>query len=263
MSHFSLSIAGLNIALQVENDNFRHKLEDRFQRFISYEQKIDAHIHFQLTDAEIRTPWQEPQLVWDDEGCTLSAPGIEGRIVLFNNQAFLHISPARSLTEVEQIIRICTAVWVNQFGGLMVHGAGIVTHTSGYLFLGVSGTGKTTVSRLSRDAYVLNDDLVVLMPKNQNWQIWATPFSNPSQEKPNPGYAPLMVICKLVQATQHQLIPISPAISAAELLSHVIVLNSYPKFTEPVLRRCLAIVKLVKNFELRFLPDEGFWKLLP
>lgn len=262
MKIMTLSIAGLQLGLQVENENFYNRLIQRFDRFINPDQNPNAWIGLHLTSNQPRVPWSEPLLSWEKDGCELTAPGMNGRIDSESRQAAFQISPAQSLQEVEHLIRICTAIWIFQMGGLLVHGAGLVYSGNGYLFVGVSGAGKTTASRLSKQAYVLNDDLVVLMPEDDVWQVWATPFSNPSQVKPNPGHALLKVMCKLIQDKAHDLVPITQALAAAEIISHVVVINSYPAHTSSVFQRCLKIVKLLQNYELHFLPDDGFWELL-
>ena len=93
---------------------------------------------------------------------------------------------------VDYYLRVVLAIIVFQAGGLMLHAAGIVRHSGAYLFLGHSGSGKTTVSRLSSGDLVLNDDLVVLLPLERAWQVHATPFSNPTQVQPAPGRADLL-----------------------------------------------------------------------
>ena len=67
--------------------------------------------------------------------------------------------------EVEYFLRVIYALLVFQAGGLLFHAAGIVRDGQCYLFFGHSGSGKTTVARLSSTDLVLNDDLVVLIPR--------------------------------------------------------------------------------------------------
>ncbi len=69
--------------------------------------------------------------------------------------AEFQISPSRSMQEVEYLIRIASAIWIFEKGGLLIHGAALVRNERGYLFTGHSGAGKTTVCRVSKDALIL------------------------------------------------------------------------------------------------------------
>ncbi len=59
----------------------------------------------------------------------------------------------------------------------MVHGAGIDGEGRGYLFLGQSGAGKTTVAGFARKEDVLSDDSPVLGSVNGKFYIYSSPFS--------------------------------------------------------------------------------------
>jgi hypothetical protein len=59
----------------------------------------------------------------------------------------------------------------------MVHGAGIDGEGRGYLFLGQSGAGKTTVAGFARKEDILSDDSPVLGSVNGKFYIYSSPFS--------------------------------------------------------------------------------------
>ncbi len=262
---YSASVRITNLIFELCSDNlsFHQKLIARFKNFLASGSPVQVSITFNLTKELIRDFWQEPLLEWGAETCRVSATGIEGVINVEKKNAVFDVSPTRTIYEIEQIIRIAAAIWVYQYGGLLLHGAGLVNDNKGYLFTGVSGAGKTTVCRVSKQANILNDDLVGLIPENGEWQIWSTPFSNPTQVTPNPGHAIFFSMFRLIQANQHRLDEITAAVALAELISHVVVVNSNNKMTESVFLRCLSAIQKIYHYELYFLPDDGFWSLLP
>ncbi len=263
MYSVSVQIANLIFELCSDNLSFHQKLSARFRNFLTSESPIQVSMTFNLTKEVVRDLWQEPSLEWAGEACRVSAAGIEGVINLEANRAVFDVSPTRTIYEIEQIIRIATAIWLYKYGGLLLHGAGLVNDNKGYLFTGVSGAGKTTVCRVSKEAYILNDDLVGIMPDNGGWQVWSTPFTNPTQVEPNPGHASFFSMLRLIQANQHRLTEMTAAVAMAEMISHVVVVNSNANLTESVLLRCFSIIQIISYYELYFLPDDRFWHLLP
>ena len=133
-----------------------------------------------------------------------------------------------------------------------------VTVLSGFL-----GAGKTTVARHSPDDLVLNDDLVLLMPRDNRWFAYATPFTNPTQIAPRgPFCAPLALVCRLIQARQVSLVHMSPGAAMAEVLASVPLLATEPLYATQLLERIEALITAVPIYWLHFLPDSSFWDVV-
>lgn len=64
--------------------------------------------------------------------------------------------------------------------GLLVHGAAIRDHDRGYVFIGPSGAGKTTISQFwaqkEGDYAVLGDERIVLRRETGGWFAYGTPW---------------------------------------------------------------------------------------
>lgn len=258
-----IAIGNLPVHIQVDNNNFFQRLESRFLDFNISTEETPAKIIINLESGGQKSVWEEPTLHWDEVGCSVTAPGVHGKIDGSKREACFEVSPFRSLQEIEHLIRLATAIWVYQSGGLLFHAAGISRQNKGYLFTGQSGAGKTTVCRVSRDVIILNDDLVVLTPQNGDWCVWTTPFTNPTQVHPNLGTAKLCAILNLVQDVNHEVLPIPTASAAADLMTHIPFVATNKAFMREIFSRCISIVQRVDTYELHFLPDDGFWSLIP
>ncbi|MBN1832484.1 MAG: hypothetical protein JW896_10260 [Deltaproteobacteria bacterium] len=57
-----------------------------------------------------------------------------------------------------------------------MHGAALVKSGKGYLFLGDSGAGKSSLSNISNEALVLSDDSPILSRRNGNYQVFSSPY---------------------------------------------------------------------------------------
>lgn len=190
-------------------------------------------------------------------------PAVAARIDLAACHAELRATPAFAVEAVEQLLRVACAMLALAGGGLLLHGAAIASAQRGYLFLGPSGAGKTTVARCSPGRRVLNDDLALLWPTAHGWDLIATPFSNPSQLAPEgPGQAALTALLHLRQAPALALAPIRPASAVAALAARAPLVGLDPAAGALLLRRARSICAIVPSASLSFLPDPGFWQLI-
>ncbi len=80
---------------------------------------------------------------------------------------------------IENYLRILSAHKVLQYGGVVLHSAGLIFDGMAYLFCGRSNSGKTTLTRkaYSAGAAVLSDDINLVLPGGKGYQAYAVPFT--------------------------------------------------------------------------------------
>ena len=161
-------------------------------------------------------------------------------------------------------------VMVNR-GRLMVHGAGIKKRTGkgGYLFLGTSGAGKSTVAALSSGDIVLTDDATVIEVAGGACHIHATPFRQVGSERgPRKRmYLQQEKLDKLLFLHQSEATSIQPREQRnafTELLKEH--LHCFEVMGEPLKRQafylCRAVCEMTPAYDLFFRNDPGFWELV-
>jgi len=91
---------------------------------------------------------------------------------------------------------------------LMMHASVTVKDDKGYIFLGHSGTGKSTHSRLWQeryaDAWLLNDDNPVVRIVGEEIRVYGTPWSGKTPCYKN-TYAPVAAIVQLQQGPENKI----------------------------------------------------------
>jgi len=196
----------------------------------------------------------------------LDAAGIHGRIALRDRQAQLqHYGPV-AFSELEYFLRIACALLVYHAGGLLVHAAGLQVDGAVYLFIGQSGSGKSTVVALSREAVALGDDLILLRPTPGGWQAYGTPFWNldarGADVRCSAHSGPLTGIYKLVQDPDVYLEALSLPVAVAELVANCPVVNGIAVDLPELVGRCRTLARAVPPAALHFRKDPGFWQLI-
>jgi hypothetical protein len=107
--------------------------------------------------------------------------------------------------------------------GLIFHSSGIIYSGHGLLFVGRSGTGKTTIVRLfPKVSKLLSEDRVIVRNTGPQHQIFGTWFHDFSVDTV-PGPAPLRAIFMLNQSGENKIKKIDKTSHAVELLAPCLV----------------------------------------
>jgi len=194
----------------------------------------------------------------------LDAAGIHGRIVPGDWQAQLQYCGSVALSELEYFLRIACALRAFHAGGLLVHAAGLQVSGAVYLFIGQSGSGKSTVVALSQEAVALGDDLILLRPSPDGWQAYGTPFWNLGARVRCSAArcGPLAGIYKLVQDPDVYVEPLPLPVAVAELVANCPVVNGLAPDLPELVSRCRTLACAAPPMALHFRKDPGFWQLI-
>jgi hypothetical protein len=143
--------------------------------------------------------------------------------------------------------------------GVEVHACGIVdANEKGYLFLGSSGAGKSTMAKLWQGqpgVRVLSDDRIILRREGRDFWIHGTPWHGDAGFS-SPGRALLKSAYFLERGLKNEGIPLRKAEASGRLFA-----SSFPPFysmeaIEFILDFLGKMVDHIPVYELRFFPDQ-------
>jgi hypothetical protein len=144
--------------------------------------------------------------------------------------------------------------------GVEVHGCGLVDpDTGGHLFLGHSGSGKSTTARIwetFRSPQILSDDRIILRLHDGELWMYGTPWHGEAAFA-SPARAKLERIHILRQGSENRFSQLSKARAVGEVFA-----RSFPPFhSQAGLERTLEFIKraldAVPCYEFAFLPDSS------
>lgn len=260
----TIAIANIPVSIYLGEETQRKQLSERYDKFFSDEQAV-FHVYIKTQPVQVSSNFiAEVKFHYDSDGNKIrfDLPGFSGYIDLLQGQAELINSKYSLVETTDYMLRILLALLVFKKGGILFHGAGIIRNRKTYLFFGHSGSGKSTVARLSPQDIVINDDLVVLMPVDNKWIVFATPFWNPSQVRPVPDSAPLTGLYRLVQDKQVYLEGIAGGQALAELIANIPVIPDNPFMNSELFVRGRQLLEEIPIYRLHFLPDDSFWQVV-
>lgn len=144
--------------------------------------------------------------------------------------------------------------------GVEVHGCGLIDRDyGGFLFLGHSGAGKSTTTRLwqsVRNPEILSDDRVILRLRDGELWMYGTPWHGEAAFASNSG-AKLTRIFILQHGARNGVLSLPPVQAVGELFA-----RSFPPFhsaqgLQNTIEFLERAVKAVPCYEFQFLPDRS------
>jgi hypothetical protein len=140
--------------------------------------------------------------------------------------------------------------------GVMLHACGIDDRGYGYLFLGNSGHGKSTIARLwsENQATVLNDDRIIVREKNGELLMYGTPWPGDFKEVSSKGL-PIRKLFFLRHGEKNSVIPKNGAEAVLMLLTRCFPPIWDKKGMEYTMDLCHRIVHKIPCYEFSFEPD--------
>lgn len=117
------------------------------------------------------------------------------------------------------IVEVCLLTRLAREGGLLLHSAGVLAPTGGYLFTGASGAGKSTLSGFfdTRGASVLSDERMIIRKSGETFVMHGTPWVGSGAYAKNES-GPLTELFCISHGPQHQIENLSPGAVLARLL---------------------------------------------
>jgi hypothetical protein len=145
---------------------------------------------------------------------------------------------------------------LSHLGGLLFHACGIEDRGLGYLFLGNSTHGKSTMARLwsENQATVLNDDRVIVRKKDGELWMYGTPWHGDFAEV-SPKGIPINRIFFLRHGKRNKAVPKEDREAVSMLLTRCFPPLWDKKGMDDSVGLCHLIANKLPCYELSFIPN--------
>jgi hypothetical protein len=261
---FSLAIAGLNVGVRCKPPQLAQILQDRYSDFSQSGKPSILNVEIEWDGHDRKSSLLDTNTVFQEGIVHFTAQGYRGFIDEFSGKGQLQLSSVQPVEEIDYYLRVVFSLLAHRANGILFHAAGIIREGYAHLFFGHSGSGKTTVCRVSAETHtILNDDLILLMPEGDAWQAYGTPFWNPTQVKPTPQSAPVKAMYRLTQAKLVSVRELAASQAIAAMFANVPIIPQDPVRSMRLLDTLTKIQGTVPVQELLFLPDDTFWNVIP
>lgn len=168
------------------------------------------------------------------------------------------------------VYNLLLATWWHVLrGGLCLHSTAVARERDGFLFLGGSKAGKTSVAQLSASIghSALGDDLnFVIRDEEHNYTLAAAPSPQPSPVGYSALRPPLKGVFTLVKDYNEYLVPMSPMLTARALFDGFMQTPSVKRLPYEAVGLAFStaceIARKVPGYELHFRKSPNFWDVI-
>jgi hypothetical protein len=251
-----VTIGRIPISLSTGSAAFSDLLRQRYHGFLS-SSRTEFELEFDLDDG--RAVSNDDVRVWRE--------GTEWRIERGDFCARWNPQTGRGLVKqnpnpysLDAVLRIVHSLLLAGRRGFLLHSASAICDGQAYLFSGLSGAGKTTVTRLApQDVTLLTDEVSYIQASAGGYAAFGTPFAGELAKAGENCSAPISALFFLEKGRDNRIEELPPSESVRRLMRNILFFAEDPALVESLLETACDFVSRVPIRRLTFYPDQRVW----
>jgi hypothetical protein len=251
-----VAIGGIPICLSTTHEHFYELLRNRYAGFLCPESS-EFCLDFEIVEG----------VGVADEDVRVRREGDEWRITRGDFVAHWNrrtgtgsVRQNANPYSLDSVLRILHSLILAERGGFLLHAASAICDDSAYLFSGVSGAGKTTMTRLAPpDATLLTDEISYIQPGASSYRAFGTPFAGELAKAGENTCANIAALFFLEKGPANKLDEVPPSEAAKRLMRNILFFAEDAFLVEKILASACDFVARVPIRRLTFYPDERVW----
>ena len=251
-----VEIGGIPVSLSTDSASFRDLLCQRYSGFLS-SSRAEYELDFQLTeqgtisDDDVRVR-REGRQWWIERG--------DFRAHWDPDSGRGWVKQTPNPYSLDSVLRILHSLILAARGGFLLHAASAVCDGRAYLFSGVSGAGKTTMTRLAPSGIsLLTDEISYVRPGAGGYWAYGTPFAGELAKSGENCTAPVSALFFLEKGPKNRTDEISSAEAVRGLMRNILFFADDRGLVEKLLATACDFVAGVPIRRLTFYPDPRVW----
>lgn len=256
----TVDIGGIAIRLRSGDADFRSLIEQRYSSFVNpaappaYTFDIDLRSPSHVSDSDAiaftrGSTWIVQRGDFQAEWDIRSRHGV--------------VRQSANPYSLDTVLRITHSLALAAEGGFLLHAASAVRNGRAFVLAGISGAGKTTMSRLAPpDATVLTDEISYLRRDEDGYRAYGTPFAGELARIGANVSAPIDTVFLLEKGQDNRIEAVSEIAAARALLRHLLFFANDGELVTKIFDSVLDFVRRVHVVKLVFTPDARAWELI-
>jgi len=251
-----VEIGGIPIALSTCDDGFLDLLRQRYIGFLSssspeFELEFDLTSTVPVSDDDVRVRRDGDEWLIERGDFHARWDPRSGRGSVRQNA---------NPYSLDSVLRILHSLILAQRGGFLLHAASAICDGRACLFSGVSGAGKTTMTRLAPpDITLLTDEISYLRPNAEGYSAFGTPFAGELARAGENCTASVSALFFLEKGPENCVHELSSAEAVRRLMRNILFFAEDRGLVEKLLATACEFVARVPIRRLTFYPDARVW----
>jgi len=264
--HLTIEIGGMPVRVNTSDAAFLGMLQDRYTGFVGSSESAAVEFDVDLVTPRFADPDADVRVTQRFGKWTLERGDFRAEWEPLSGTG--RIRQSANPYSIDAVLRIVhTLVLAQEGSGFLLHAASAIRNGKAFLFAGVSGAGKTTISRLAPpDATLLTDEIsyVRKKPREQGggYEAFGTPFTGELAKLGENVSAPISGLYLLAQGPQNRIEPVAPGQAARELLANLLFFAEDQGLVQRAFHAACEFVSQVPVSRLTFVPDARVWEMI-
>lgn len=165
---------------------------------------------------------------------------------------------------LDSVLRILHSLILAERGGFLLHAASAMCEERAYLFSGVSGAGKTTMTRLApADVTLLTDEISYVRTVREigfgSYRAFGTPFAGELARAGENCSAAIGGLFFLEKGPENRIEQVPSAEAVRRLMRNILFFGADSRLVDKLLSSSFDFVARVPIRRLTFYPDSKVW----
>lgn len=257
----TMNIGGISILLNSDNEDSLAPINEIYSNFISNDADptLKIEINTWADKERLNSDLESIEVISDDDLYRIFWNSFYGEFNLNDLKGKLKCTDPRDLNNY---LRVVYSLVLLKENGFLVHAASIIKNSAGFLFPGKSGTGKTTITRLSTDSILLSDEISLVKMVDGKYHVFGTPFWGELAIAGENTHAALNHVYLPEQDKENYRKSASFTKTLEKLIPNVLFFLDDDKLKMQLFDICYDFANSVPAYDLHFLPDPSFWGVI-
>lgn len=261
-----IEIGGMPVRVHTTEPGFLEMLQNRYAGFVSSSERAEIEFDVDLTPPRSADPDADVSVTHERGRWTLQRGDFRAQWEPALRRGWIRQSA--NPYSIDAVLRIVHTLVLARQGGFLLHSASAIRNGKAFLFAGVSGAGKTTISRLAPpDATLLTDEISYVRRtdvrnRDAGYTAFGTPFTGELAKLGENVSAPIAALYLLAQGPENRIDPVAPGDAARSLLANVLFFAEDEELVQSTFHSAFEFVSRVPVSRLTFVPDARVWDLI-
>jgi hypothetical protein len=261
-----IAIGGVPVRVNTTDLDFLEMLHGRYAGFVSGDEHAELDFDVELGSSQFADPEADVS-VTHGSGRWLIERG-DFRAEWEPSTRTGRIRQSANPYSIDAVLRIVHTLVLAKQGGFLLHSASAIRNGKAFLFAGVSGAGKTTISRLApADATLLTDEISYVRKVNvprqgEGYVAFGTPFTGELAKLGENTSAPVAALYLLAKGPENRIEPVAAADAGRELLANMLFFAEDQEMVHWAFQAACDFVHRVPVYTLTFVPDARVWEMI-
>jgi hypothetical protein len=261
-----IAIGGVAVRVNTTDVSFLDLLHARYAGFVSTETRTEFDFDVDLAPPAFANPDADVSVTHRSGRWFMERGDFRAEWTPATGTGWIHQSA--NPYSIDAVLRIVHTLVLARQGGFLLHSASAIRNGKAFLFAGVSGAGKTTISRLApADATLLTDEISYIRKldgpeKDEGYVAFGTPFTGELAKLGENTSAPVAALYLLAQGPENRIDPVSEADAGRELLANMLFFAGDHEMVHWAFQAACDFVHRVPVYRLTFVPDARVWEMI-